>query len=199
MPKSPPLSYRPWAASTARSSKAGPESASGQWRQGSCHSCLSVQLWPREKRGESDHAPGSTHGLSLAPLCLLLLNGERLISQDGVSLPPPALVVPFAAHIEATSVSSGGGDFLLPMWGGVEAVSTSPFPSTYTVPSTPGYLNPEPPSLNPSISDMYVSGYLTLFLSLFSFLSGGLCLSGLSLALAFMGRGGGRCLQPLWS
>lgn len=56
----------------------------------------------QERRGRDGVRSCPTHGLSLAPLWLLLLNEERLVPQKRVSPPPPALAVPFAAHIEAS-------------------------------------------------------------------------------------------------
>lgn len=62
----------------------------------------------------------------------------------------------------------------------------SPPPSsTHTVPSTSGYLTCDPPSLNPSISAVYMSGCLTPSPALFSGFSQvvSASVSGLSLAL----------------
>lgn len=109
---------------------------------------LSVQLWPREKGGEleSDHAPVSTHGLSLAPLHLLLLNGEILVSQDRGVTPTSSPGCPICSHMEATSFSSVGGNFPLTSVGWRLLPCHLPL-LLHTVPSTSGYLTCDLPFL----------------------------------------------------
>lgn len=64
-------------------------------------------------------SPVSTWGLSCAPLHLYPLKGRDGSPKIGLCPPPPALAVPFTAHPEATSFSSVGGNFPIPLWGGV--------------------------------------------------------------------------------